>query len=178
MDRISYKRADTLSELNQILELQRINLPESLSAEDRVGEGFVTVHHDLDILQRMNEACKHIIAIVNDEVLGYALCMSPLFREDIPILKPMFIKIDQVLPNASYMVMGQICIDKKFRKQGVFQGLYKFMVSQMKPDYDYIVTEVDRKNTRSMGAHKHVGFITLLTYAADGHDWEMLGLKL
>jgi len=178
MVRISYKRADTLSELNQILSLQRINLPQALSAEDQKNEGFVTVHHDLDILERMNARCKHIIATAEDEVVGYALCMSPSFRNDIPILQPMFHRIDQALPDAKYMVMGQICIAKAFRKQGIFHGLYAFMSSQLKQDYDCIVTEVDQKNPRSMGAHKSIGFVTLLSYVADGHDWEILKLEL
>ena len=40
--------------------------------------------------------------------------MHPKFSNEIDILKPMFKEINSVVPHdEKYMVMGQICIDKK-----------------------------------------------------------------
>ncbi len=69
---ITYYRASTTEELNQVLKLQEDNLPEKLSVSEK--EGFLTVHHTFDILKQMNDACAHILAKHNDEVIGYALC--------------------------------------------------------------------------------------------------------
>ena len=80
---IEYKRAKTDLELNQILELQRSNIPSIISEDEKKKEGFVTVHHTLEILKAMNDKCAHIIAKHQDKVVGYALCMLKEFKEDI-----------------------------------------------------------------------------------------------
>jgi hypothetical protein len=100
------------------------------------------------------------------------------FKEDIDILKPMFKQIDNCLKeNQSYIVMGQVCIDKSFRKQGVFRGLYNFMKEELKSNYDLIVTEVDKNNARSMNAHTAIGFKILYSYHSNSQDWNILYLN-
>ena len=170
-----YKTAQTTQELNQIIELQRANIPSVISEEESQKEGFVTVHHNFEILKTMNDKCPHIIAKSNDKVVGYALCMLKEFKEDIEVLKPMFKKIDNCLSNGeTYFAMGQICVDKAFRKQGVFRGLYAFMKQEMSSEYDMIITEVDEKNTRSINAHYAVGFKLLHAYKSNGQDWALI----
>jgi predicted GNAT family N-acyltransferase len=175
---IRYKTASSTNELEQILALQRSNLPESLSEEIQNTEGFVTVHHDFDILKRMNNACPHIIAKKGDQVVGYALCMHPKFGNEIEVLLPMFQQIKKVLPEGeSYIVMGQVCVHKAFRKQGIFRKLYETMLEHIKPEFNAIITEVDLKNSRSLEAHYGVGFTLLSRYQADGHDWDLILLS-
>lgn len=177
--KITYHRAQTIGELEAILKLQILNLPNSLSHTERVSEGFVTVSHSLEILEQMNSLCPHIIAKYDGDVVGYALCMMESFRNDIPILIPMFKEIDSVIQKgSSYMVMGQICIDKSYRGQGIFRGLYNYMTSELRNDFDMIITEVDASNTRSSGAHRSVGFEVLKTYCANDHEWELIGLRI
>ena len=53
---IYYKTASTIEELNQILALQQENLPEAISEEEQKLEGFVTVRHTFDMLNRVNDA--------------------------------------------------------------------------------------------------------------------------
>lgn len=175
---IHISRAQSSFELEQILSLQKKNSPNVLSKIEMDQEGFVTVTHTLDLLDRMNRICPHIIAKENDKVIGYALCMHPKFRNDIPILKPMFVEIKSVLfPGEKYMVMGQVCIDKEYRKLGVFQKLYKKMQDVIKTNYNCIITEVDALNKRSLNAHFAVGFIELKTYNSYGKKWHLLVLK-
>jgi len=176
---VIYKRAESNEELIQILELQKINIPSSLSEEESKTEGFVTIHHDLDILKAMNDECPHIIATNNNKVIGYALCMLKEFKEDIKVLRPMFQQIENCLKEEElYLVMGQICIDKQFRKQGLFRGMYLFMKQEMSVQYDKIITEVDVANTRSMNAHFAIGFKTLYSYRSNHQDWKILYLNL
>lgn len=175
MKEIVYKRAETNEELIQILALQTDNLAHRISEEDIKKEGFVTVHHDFELLKAMNDSCAHCIAKKADKVVGYALSMTRDFKEKIDVLKPMFEQIDNNLkPNINYMVMGQICIDKAFRKQGIFKGLYQFMCQQLQHDFDAIITEVDATNTRSLDAHYAVGFKCLMTYRADNQNWKLI----
>jgi len=73
--------------------------------------------------------------------------------------------------------MGQICIDKKYRKMGIFRKLYKKMLVCIKTKYNCIITEVDALNSRSLNAHFAVGFIELKSYNSSGRNWHLLALK-
>ncbi|MHC9088953.1 GNAT family N-acetyltransferase [Tenacibaculum sp. IMCC1] len=174
-----FTTASNQTELLQILKLQQQNLPGNLSEIDKKEQGFVTVHHDLELLQKMNDVHPHIIAKSGELVIGYALSMSKVFRNDIPILIPMFNKIDMTSKGTkSYVLMGQVCIDKHYRGKGIFRGLYTKMKEEFSGLYDCIITEIDKKNTRSMNAHKAIGFRTLKTYRSNNHNWEIIYLGI
>jgi predicted GNAT family N-acyltransferase len=175
---IQIGRVQSRLELKQILALQKENIPKALSSKEMEQEGFLTVTHTLNLLDRMNKVCSHIIAKENGKVIGYALCMHPKFGNEIDVLKPMFEEINSVLsPNEKYMVMGQVCIHKEYRKMGIFQNLYKKMRVVIRTNYDCIITEVDALNKRSLKAHFAVGFIELKTYNSNGRRWHLLVLK-
>lgn len=175
---IQISRAQSRLELEEILSLQKKNSPNALSKGEMEQEGFVTVSHTLDLLDRMNNVCPHIIAKENDKVIGYTLCMHPKFGNEIDILKPMFEEINSILsPDEKYMIMGQVCIHKEHRKMGIFQKLYKKMQEVTRTNYNYIITEVDSLNVRSLNAHFAVGFIELKTYCTSGRKWHLLALK-
>ena len=174
---IQYKTVSTKDELEQILRLQKTNLPTSLSSEEKKKEGFVTVDHDFDLLKLMNEACPHIIATQGTEVVGYTLCMHPKFGDEIEVLKSMFAEIGNISkPFNSFVIMGQVCVDKDYRKQGLFRKLYNKMQEETSKRFDAIITEVDATNQRSLKAHYAIGFKTLSKYKGDGRDWELIYL--
>ncbi len=172
---IEYASVKHKDELLQILELQEKNLQLNISEDEKQKEGFVTVKHDIDILNKMNNKQPHIIAIHNGRVVGYTLCMVSDFGNDIEILKPMFNKIEKHLNNdKTYIVMGQVCIDKAYRGQGVFRGLYQTMKKELLQKYDLLITEVAANNTRSLQAHYAIGFSDLLIYNSDGVTWHLI----
>ena len=175
---IIYRQASTKDELNQILRLQQENLPENLSTSERVAEGFVTVKHTLNILKVMNESCPHTIAVDNQRIVGYALSMHPRFGGAIEVLKPMFKKIEKLgLEEDDYIVMGQICIAKSHRKQGIFRGLYQNMKQFINPTFKKIITQVDARNSRSLNAHYAIGFEILKKYVFGGRELFLIVLK-
>ncbi len=172
---IEYTSVRHKEELLQILELQQKNLSSNISEAEKEKEGFVTVEHDIDILNKMNDQQPHIIAKHNDKVIGYTLCMTSMFGNDIEVLKPMFTKIEEHLKNdTTYIVMGQVCIDKAYRGQGVFRGLYQQMKIELQEKYNLLITEVAANNLRSMRAHKAVGFKTLIVYNVDDMEWHLI----
>ncbi|TGV00719.1 GNAT family N-acetyltransferase [Flavivirga rizhaonensis] len=179
MAQIVYKRAETNEELQQILDLQRVNIKPSLSNEAIKAEGFVSVMHTFDVLKRMNDACPHIIAVHKEKIIGYALCMLNAFRNDVPTLIPMFEYMDGIIASKNlselhYLIMGQICIDKAYRKQGIFKKLYYYFRDELKSDFDAVITEVNSKNSRSSEAHRAVGFNTLDVHTEAGENWELI----
>ncbi|MCF7559739.1 GNAT family N-acetyltransferase [Sabulilitoribacter multivorans] len=179
---VAYCRTTTDEELRQILKLQEQNLKEVLSSQEKHQEGFVTLKHSFDILKKMNDACAHCVAKHEGKVVGYALSMLQNFKNDIPLLVPMFNEIDKALEEKNlsrhYIAMGQVCVDKNFRGQGVFRGLYNYMANQLRGDFDAIITEVDTKNIRSSNAHKGIGFEALKNYTSNNRHWEVIILKL
>jgi len=179
---ISYHRIQNDDELYEILQLQKQNLPLDLTDIEQKKEGFVTIQHTFDILKKMNTVCLHCIAKIDNKVVGYALCMDTYFKDKIDLLKPMFIEIDNAIKNedavfTNYIAMGQICIDKAHRKKGIFRGLYTYMQQELDMNYRCIITGVNSINTRSLNAHKAVGFESLKTYTSGGGIWKLLALK-
>ncbi len=177
---ISYGLANNQQDLQQILQLQEDNYPENISLEELNREGFVTVKHDLDLLEEMNQIHHHVLARDGEQVVGYALVMLKDFAHRIPVLVSMFKQIDQLhyrgqsLDSTPYFIMGQICIAKDYRGQGLFPGLYKEMKSRMMPYFPYVITEVSSRNPRSLRAHQKVGFETIRQYQDEDEDWHLL----
>jgi ribosomal protein S18 acetylase RimI-like enzyme len=174
---LKYKQAESRAELEQILKLQRTNLPENLSPDEKRSQGFVTVRHTLELLEQMNSVCGHIIAMDQVKLAGYALCMHPAFSGDIPVLQPMFAQLKLLLPRqARFMVMGQVCVAKPYRGKGVFRELYANMCHFLQEDFEWIITEVDASNTRSLKAHAAIGFKGICSYNSGGQNWEVIRL--
>ncbi len=126
----------------------------------------------------MNEVCPHIIAKDKDKVVGYTLCMHPMFSEELEFLKPMFNELRAILTeDEKFIVMGQNCIDKGYRKKGIFRNLYQTMKQVTSPEFECIITEVDAKNKRSINAHYAIGFTHLITHLSNGRSWKLILLK-
>jgi len=173
---IYYTSAKTTEELLQVISLQQMNLKSSITTSEMEQEGFVTVHHNLDVLSRMNIACPHIIAKEDDQVVGYALSMTEDFKDEISVLRPMFTELKGIHIH-NFITMGQICVAKTHRKRGIFRGLYEAMKKSSYPTYDFIITEVDATNARSLGAHYSIGFKKICTYHSLDQEWELISLK-
>ena len=101
--------------------------------------------------------------------------MLTSFQNEIEVLVPLFERIDDLIPKGeNYVVMGQICVAKEFRKQGIFRGLYNFYKTEFQNKFDYLVTEVDAMNTRSIQAHESIGFKTKQSYPDQGKLWNII----
>jgi hypothetical protein len=175
------------ADVRQILDLQARNLPASLSPETMAAQGFVTVRHEPAVLLRMNELTPAIVARAGGEVIAYALVMPREFAPDVPVLQPMFDRLDTLSwkgaplrANPRWFVMGQICVAEGYRGTGIFDGLYRTMTRTYRDRYDFTVTEIAERNTRSLRAHERVGFQTLHTYRDDlaGEVWRVVVLDL
>lgn len=176
---IEYGVAQTDQALEQILDLQRANRPENLTKEEMQKEGFITARHDLTLLQQMNTPHPHVIAKSqvngNEKVIGYTLSLTRDFDAKlIPCLEDLNQVVDaaqyqgQPVSGRNYTIMGQVCIAKEFRGQGVFAELYQEMKRRLAPHFDYIVTSVSYQNPRSLRAHEKVGFVKIHDYCTSG----------
>lgn len=178
------KQAETLDELNQILDLQSRNHVHTLTAEERSMNGFVTVRHDLELLTKMNDSAKQIIAVDDGKVVGYALVMLKEFGDMIPVLVPMFEMFNTLslkgksIQHYSYYVMGQICISENYRGRGIFEALYQKHKEIYSNQFELLLTEVSTSNARSMKAHSKVGFNIVHSFKDETDEWNILVMAL
>jgi hypothetical protein len=175
---INYTQSTSASDLEGILILQKANLAQGLSHEEIQSQGFVTVNHTFDLLKKLNNHEKHVIAKDKDKVVGYVLAMTNHSRFDIPILIPMFEAFDKIsykgraVTNHNFIIVGQVCIDKLYRGQGVFDKCYSAYRDYYSNKYDFAITEIASTNARSLQAHKRIGFREINTYVApDKTEW-------
>lgn len=161
-------------ELEQILDLQRANLARNLSQAEIAEQGFVTVEHTVDLLKRMHALAPSIIARDGNRLAGYALVMPIESRSFLPILEPMFVRLDQLkMLQRRFYVMGQICVAKPWRGRGIFDLLYRAHRDHLRTRYDFSVTEVSTRNTRSMRAHQRIGFVEIDRYQDATDEWAL-----
>jgi hypothetical protein len=170
-------------EVDLILALQAENHRDQVDAATAASDGFTSVRHDPAVLHAMNRAHPSSIALSGTQLAGYCLMMPQGFRDQVPILQPMFALLEQLqwrgeplAGNPRWFVMGQVCVARAFRGMGVFDGLYHRLRDAYAPRFDFTVTEISQRNARSLRAHRRVGFETLHVYddpAAD-EKWEVV----
>lgn len=174
------KAVSTEDELQQILQLQQQYLAGRNSSEEEKEQGFVTVHHTIEKLKQLHALSPSVIVKDDERVIAYALVMLIQAGSLIPELKSMFAMLETLswkgkpLQQYSYYVMGQVCVDKPYRGQGVFQMLYDKHKELMQPSYDFVVTEIATRNTRSIHAHEKVGFELLHRFKDEREEWDMV----
>lgn len=170
----------TTEELQQILRLQQENLQQNIDEGEMRSQGFVTLRHDLVILDQMHRMAPSVIIKDDDQVVAYALTMLKECRQLIPDLESMFALFEKLnwknkpLNDYRFYVMGQICVAKAYRGQGLFEQLYKHHKEIYQPQFDLFLTEVATRNTRSLRAHEKVGFKIIHTYHDALDEWAVL----
>lgn len=171
---------ETKDELLQILELQQKNLIQNIDEAEMETQGFVTMIHDIEVLQQMHNLAPSVIAKDNGAVAGYALVMLRECRSLFPPLEPMFKNFDTLeygnrpLNDYPFYIMGQVCIDKKYRRTGLFDQLYQKHKQTYANRFQFVLTEVSTRNQRSLRAHERVGFETISTYQDDLDEWAVV----
>jgi hypothetical protein len=170
-------------EVDLILALQSENHRDHVDAATAASDGFTSVRHDPAVLHAMNRDYPSAIALSEGQLAGYCLMMPQTFSDRIPLLQPMFELLERLrwrehplAGNPRWFAMGQVCVARAYRGIGVFDGLYDQLRRTYAPQFDFTVTEVSRRNARSMRAHRRVGFETLHVYADPAADetWEVL----
>lgn len=161
---IKLERALTDESILQILDLQRKNLKKNLSAEEVQTQGFVTAEHTFEILKKINDLEPTIIATDNGRVVAYAIAMRREAGEGMEVFKELFETIDSLSVDGKgfnefkYIFVGQLCVDKQYRGQGVVKALYGFYQEVLKEKYDFAITDISEHNPRSLKAHLNSGF--------------------
>jgi hypothetical protein len=175
---INYTVSVDQEDLTGILELQKSNLAAVLTSEEILSQGFVTVNHSYADLKSLHDKERHLIAKEGNKVIAYLLAMTAQSMFDIPVLIPMFEVFNQIyfesrlISDYHYIVVGQVCVDKQYRGQGILDNCYAAYKRHFMKSYDFAITEIASTNLRSLNAHKRIGFEQIHHYtAADKTEW-------
>ena len=168
----------TRDDLASIIAMQRANL--EANARDPVGQGFVTVVHTIDVLERMHALVPSVVVRDGDVLAGYALVMLQECAPLVPVLETMFMNLRTLafrgrpLRDMRWYVMGQVCVAESQRGRGAFDALYRGHAEHYGSRFDLVVTEAATRNTRSIRAHARVGFETIDTYRDEVDEWAVI----
>lgn len=179
---LTYKPAETTEELQGILDLQQANLPQNISEAEKTAQGFVTVHHSMTQLAEMNAVAPHLIAKDGKKVAGYILAITKTSKDLIPVLVPMFRQFESLsfqeksVAESNYLVIGQICVGKDYRGQGVFDRMYEAYGEYFSDRFDFAITEIAISNVRSIKAHQRTGFEIIHEFSDSTQDWAIVAL--
>ena len=177
---INYALCKSLHHLQQIKALQTENLKGFLSKTEQEKEGFVTAEYSLKLLEEMHHQNPAIIATQNGKLVGYALVITRQFLGNHALLDDLIQNIDSLeyngkkLQQVSYVVVGQLCVAKAVRGQGLGQGLYKHFKVCYGDSYLYCITDVDKNNPRSLKTHLAVGFNVIGNLSYGGAQWDIV----
>ena len=169
------------TELEQILELQAQNLKLFVRPEIARTQGFLTAEHTLESLEQMHALAPSVVVHAGADLAGYALTMHSEARRCVPLLEPMFQMLDTltwrgiVLASARYYVSGQVCVAEPYRGQGVFDALYAGQRASYAAQFEFLITQIATRNTRSLRAHERVGFEPIHRYRDASDDWLIVG---
>ncbi len=174
------KLVSEFSELEGIKSLQDQNLKKNLSSSDAGTEGFVTAEYTVEFLQSLHEKSPSIIAKDDDLVVGYALVALKSIRDQHELLADLFNSIDKIeykgklLKNSDYVVVGQLCVAKKYRGRGLVQQMYQYFKSSLSGKFDYCLTDIAENNPRSLNSHHKTGFRIVDTLHYGGINWNIV----
>jgi hypothetical protein len=167
-------------QLLQILRLQKENHKANISVEAALQNGFLSVQHTFEVLEEMNQAAPQIIALDHGNIAGFALVMLQSSGHKVPELQPLFDILHKLeykgrpVENYNFYIMGQICIAEKYRGTGLFDELYLKHKEIYASQFDFCLTEVAARNTRSMRAHTRLGFQNIATYRDVQEEWNIM----
>jgi len=131
-------------------------------------------------LEKLHAVAPTVIIKDDDAVVAYAMVLLQEGRKAYPDLEPMFVNFENLswrgkpLYDYNFYAMGQICVDKAYRSKGLFDMLYQKHKEIYQHEFDFIVTEISTSNSRSLNAHKRVGFVTINTFTDPLDEWDVV----
>ncbi len=177
---VRIKLAQEVSELEGILALQRRNLKRCLSDAEADEQGFLIAEYDLAYLQHMQAQRPSVVAVDDGQIVGDALVVTQEVRKGLPFISDLFDEIDRIsyrgtlLVGTDYVVVGQLCVDKDYRGQGLVDRLYACFRASLERHYRFGVTDIARANRRSLKAHQKVGFEVIHAIEYEGRTWDVV----
>lgn len=172
-----YTIANTETHIAQILDLQQRNLPQHLTEQQQLEQGFVFAKHNTELLRKMITLEPQFIAVSEDRVVGYNLSMPVGIQRFLPEIVSVFGQFDHVqyegkaISDYKFIAGGQVCVDRQYRGYGIANQLYGNMKTALSGKYEICATTISERNQVSLKAHEKRGFTVAGTYNDGQEPW-------
>lgn len=180
MSEILIKRVSENWEIEGIKSLQEENRITNISQEEREKEGFVTASYSIELLKKMHHFEPTVIACQDHKIVGYAMVTVKELYGEHDLLDGLFDAINRMtyqglpLKKAKVIIVGQLCVAKPYRGQGLVPKMYQYFKECLMDKYDYCITDISEANERSIKAHEKCGFKIINTLEYEGVKWHIV----
>lgn len=173
-------RIGNRNDISGIVALQKANLYDNLSPDERK-QGFVTTpFSESQLLELMGERGV-FVAEERGEIMGYAMAGTwrffsrwPIFPFMVSRLGPLSISGESILPERSFQY-GPVCIHSALRGSGLFPVLFEEMRKEFMSRFPIGITFINRLNERSYNAHtRKLGMTVIDVFEFSGRNYYML----
>ena len=166
-----------ISDIKGILTLQKANLHDNLSVDERK-QGFVTTPFSEAQLKELLEQRGIFVAEERGEIVGYAMAGSwdffsrwPIFPYMVSRLRSLVFLDNHLLPEHTFQY-GPVCIAYSHRGTGLFPILFEEMRLELSSRYPVGVTFINRINVHSYMAHtRKLGLTVIDEFEFSGRSY-------
>ena len=166
------------TEIEELLALQRANLAVNLDAQTIESQGFVTFVYAPEAIADMMQAAPQIVVRADNQIVGYALTVTLEAALKNDLMRPLAMLSQKLGPLSKkrFYFIGQVCVKAGYRGMGIFDALYNEHKDLFHYQYAAVVTEIASDNTRSLAAHRRMGFQIIHTEFDETHgkEWQVV----
>jgi hypothetical protein len=161
IEQINIKVATTI-DVEGILKLQ--------SANQASQGGTLSGEMSQDQIQEMMSDMPQIVAVVNDEIVGFLLTTSQAMHEkrNVPIVDAMFASYGG---TADSYIYGPVCVSNNQRGKGLAQLMFKELLHQ-EPNREGILF-IRGDNEASLRAHEKMGIHKVSSFSFNNAEFDV-----
>ena len=173
-----------LIDIQGVLDLQKLNLVSNLTDEEKKS-GFVTTPFSVEQLTYVIANEGLFISKVNNKIIAYIFAESWEFFSQYPIFEymiglfPKLEFLDFEINSITSFQYGPVCIDKKYRGQGLITLLFEFMRIHIVKKYSLSLTFINKTNIPSLKAHtEKLNWTVISDFQFNNNDYFILGYDM
>jgi len=167
-----------------IVRLNTENFIANLSAEER-GDGFLSAVFTIEQVAAMASDLGIMIALDGGAVVGFVCAFRNDFDHGSPVVAKMIESYDRarfegkLLTEYQTYAYGPVCIDRRYRRQGLLRGLYEAQRNDLAGQFEVGVALIARDNPHSMEAHvKGLDMIEVGEFEVNGKVFATVAFRL
>ena len=173
-----------LNDIDGVLALQKLYLVSNLTEEEKKS-GFVTTPFTAELLIYVINNKGLFIAKDNDKIIAYVFAESWDFFSQYPIFEymislfPKLKFLDFEINAITSFQYGPVCIDKKYRGQGLINLIFEFMRIHIVKRYPLGVTFINKTNIPSLKAHtEKLNWTVIDDFQFNDNDYHILAYDM
>ncbi|NLS55934.1 N-acetyltransferase [Hafnia alvei] len=172
------------TDYDSILEIQRLNTPENLDAEN-LQQGYIVSQMSRAQLEAINSKLGILVAVEGKTVAGFVCMTATCAKPHPPVIDALLEQAEthslnqRPMTELSPFLYGPVCISRRFRGAGVLSQLFAAVKSHMHGKYDAGLAFIADDNPHSLVAHiQGLGMSDVTRFRFDGKDYHLVAFEV